>query len=110
MTLRVGQQILTKDTYEVFNGEISRRIALGDPGIDDYRNELLWSPEKPTLIDAEIQLWSKDQLLDEVKSYTAMRTISIQRDRFMLNGRPYYLRLVLDQGYWPDTSDDSTQR
>ena len=103
MTLRVGQQILTKDTYEVFNGEISRRIALGDPGIDDYRNELLWSPEKPTLIDAEIQLWSKDQLLDEVKSYTAMRTISIQRDRFMLNGRPYYLRLVLDQGYWPDT-------
>ncbi|WP_341529465.1 glycoside hydrolase family 2 TIM barrel-domain containing protein [Nostoc sp. UHCC 0302] len=103
MTLRVGQQILAKDTYEVFNGEISRRIALGDPGIDDYRNELLWSPEKPTLIDAEIQLWSKDQLLDEVKSYTAMRTVSIQRDRFMLNGRPYYLRLVLDQGYWPDT-------
>src|SRR4029079_1472143 len=23
------------------------------------------------------------------------------RDRFMLNGRPYQMRLVLDQGYWP---------
>jgi len=31
-----------------------------------------------------------------------MRCVGIQRDRFMLNG-PYYLRLVLDQGYWPDT-------
>ena len=25
-----------------------------------------------------------------------------QGDRFLLNGRPYLLRLVLDQGYWPD--------
>jgi beta-galactosidase/beta-glucuronidase len=101
--LTVGNTVLAKDTYEVFNGEIHRRIALSDPGIDDYRNELLWSPEKPTLIHAEIGLWYKDELLDEVKSYTAMRTVGIHRDRFMLNGRPYYLRLVLDQGYWPDT-------
>jgi beta-galactosidase/beta-glucuronidase len=75
----------------------------------------LWSPEKPTLIDAEVQLWHEDKLLDVVKSYTAMRTVGIQRDRFMLNGRPYYLRLVLDQGYWPDTlmtapSDEALRR
>jgi beta-galactosidase/beta-glucuronidase len=92
--LTVGCQLLVNDTYEVINGEIHRRIALSDPGIDDYRNALLWSPEKPTIIDAEIQLWSEDKLIDEVKSYTAMRTVGIQRDRFMLNGRPYYLRLV----------------
>ncbi|MBD2104252.1 glycoside hydrolase family 2 protein [Leptolyngbya sp. FACHB-261] len=113
--LSVGEQLLVNDTYEVLNGEVHRRIALSDPGIDDYRNELLWSPEKPTLIDAEIQLWHQGKLLDEVKSYTAMRTVSIQRDRFMLNGRPYYLRLVLDQGYWPETlmtapSDDALRQ
>jgi beta-galactosidase/beta-glucuronidase len=101
--LTAGQQLLVNDAYEVLNGEIHRRIALSDPGIDDYRNELLWSPEKPTLIHADIQLWQNDQLLDQVKSYTAMRTVSIQRDRFMLNGQPYYLRLVLDQGYWPES-------
>ncbi|GAB1540524.1 glycoside hydrolase family 2 TIM barrel-domain containing protein [Scytonema sp. NUACC21] len=101
--LSVGDKVLANDTYEVFNGEVNRRITLSDPGIDDYRNELLWSPEKPTLINADIQLWYKDQLVDEVKSYTALRTVSIQRDRFMLNGRPYYLRLVLDQGYWFDS-------
>lgn len=101
--LSIGCLLLVNDTYEVINGEIHRRIALSDPGIDDYRNELLWSPEKPTLINAQIELWCEGRMLDEVKSYTAMRTVSIQRDRFMLNGRPYYLRLVLDQGYWPDT-------
>lgn len=113
--LSVGDHVLANDTYEVFNGEVSRRITFADPGIDDYRNELLWSPEKPTLIDAEIQLFYQNQLLDQVKSYTAMRTVSIQRDRFMLNGRPYYLRLVLDQGYWPDSlmtapDDDALRR
>lgn len=113
--LTAGNQLLVNDTYEVLNGEIHRRIALSDPGIDDYRNELLWSPEKPTLIDAEIQLWCQGQLVDQVQSYTAMRTVSIQRDRFMLNGQPYYLRLVLDQGYWEDTlmtapSDEALRR
>ncbi|MBL1178211.1 glycoside hydrolase family 2 protein [Pantanalinema sp. GBBB05] len=113
--LTVGNQLLVNDTYEVLNGEIHRRIALSDPGIDDYRNELLWSPEKPTLIDAQVELWCQGQLIDEVKSYTAMRTVSIQRDRFMLNGQPYYLRLVLDQGYWEDTlmtapSDEALRR
>lgn len=113
--LTANCHLLVNDTYEVINGEIHRRIALSDPGIDDYRNELLWSPEKPTLIDAEVQLWHGDKLLDEVQSYTAMRTVAIQRDRFMLNGRPYYLRLVLDQGYWPDTlmtapSDEALRR
>ncbi|HEY9806392.1 MAG TPA: sugar-binding domain-containing protein, partial [Candidatus Obscuribacterales bacterium] len=101
--LTVDSRLLVNDVYEVINGEIHRRIALSDPGIDDYRNALLWSPEKPTLIDAQVQLWRHGELLDEVKSYTAMRTVSIQRDRFMLNGHPYYLRLVLDQGYWPET-------
>ncbi|HEY9848958.1 MAG TPA: glycoside hydrolase family 2 TIM barrel-domain containing protein [Leptolyngbyaceae cyanobacterium] len=113
--LSVGCNLLVNDTYEVINGEIHRRIALSDPGIDDYRNELLWSPEKPTLINAEVELWSDGELVDEIRSYTAMRTVGTQRDRFMLNGRPYYLRLVLDQGYWPDTlmtapSDEALRR
>ena len=43
------------------------------------------------------------QVLDEITSYTALRSVDILRDRFMLNGRPYMLRLVLDQGYWPET-------
>ncbi len=42
-------------------------------------------------------------MIDEFRSYTALRSVHILRDRFMLNSRPYMLRLVLDQGYWPET-------
>ncbi|MES3038091.1 MAG: glycoside hydrolase family 2 TIM barrel-domain containing protein [Bdellovibrionota bacterium] len=101
--LSVGEQLLANDTYEVISGEIHRRIALSDPGIDDFRNELLWSPEKPTLIQATIQLWDGNTLVDEVESYTALRSVGVQKGRFLLNGRPYFLRLVLDQGYWEDS-------
>jgi beta-galactosidase/beta-glucuronidase len=98
-----GDKMLADDRYKVIGGEAARKISLSDPGIDDSRNELLWSPERPTLLDAEVILRRGDQVIDRVKSYTALRSGHINRDRFMLNGRPYPLRLVLDQGYWPDT-------
>ncbi len=101
--LTVGDLMLADDSYSVVAGEVYRRIALSDPGIDDYRNELLWSPATPTLIRAELRLSGGGELLDEVQSYTALRSIGTQGDRVLLNGRPYPLRLVLDQGYWPRT-------
>jgi beta-galactosidase/beta-glucuronidase len=103
VVLRQGQRLLARDRYQVIQGEVDRQIGLSDPGIDDFRNELLWSPERPTLIDAEVRLLRGDEVIDAFKSYTALRSVHILRDRFMLNGRPYTLRLVLDQGYWPDT-------
>src|SRR6185369_8060081 len=67
------------------------------------------------LIDAEIELLDGDEVIDRVESYTAMRSVNLHGDRFVLNGRPMYLRLVLDQGYWPETGltapgDDALQR
>jgi len=101
--LRHGKRVLARDRYQVIDHEADRFIVLADPGIDDFRNELLWSPERPTLLDATVRLLAGDTTIDEFTSYTALRSISILRDRFMLNGRPYLLRMVLDQGYWPDT-------
>src|SRR6185369_3862559 len=101
--LHIGDLLIADDTFTVIAGEVHRRIALSDPGIDDYRNELLWSPESPTLIDADMELWGdRGECLDVVSSYTALRSVTGQRDRFLLNGRPYQMRMILDQGYWPD--------
>jgi len=114
--LRVGNTLLADDTYAVVAGEVHRRIALSDPGIDDYRNGLLWNPATPTLIDVQLQLWAdRGDLLDEATSYTALRSVKVEHDRIALNGRPYTLRLVLDQGYWPETgltppSDSAVRR
>jgi beta-galactosidase/beta-glucuronidase len=114
--LTVGERLIADDTYAVVSEDLERRIALPDPGIDDYRNELLWSPSTPTLIDAEIQLWGeRGELVDRVRSYTALRAVGTQGDRFVLNGRPYRLRMALDQGYWPGSGmtapdDDALRR
>ena len=99
ISLRHGERLLAHDRYQVVDREVDRLIILSDPGIDDYRNELLWSPERPTLIDATVRLMRGEEVVDEFTSYTALRSVHILRDRFMLNGRPYLLRLVLDQGY-----------
>lgn len=101
--LHRGAEILADDCYAVTHAELARRIALSDPGLDDYRNKLLWSPENPVLIDAVVELWHGEQRIDLLSSYTALRSVGTQGSRFMLNGRPYYLRMVLDQGYWPDS-------
>lgn len=101
--VRNGDRLLADDRYMVIDGEVDRRIILSDPGIDDFRNELLWSPERPKLLDATVRLKRGDEVLDEIRSYTALRSVGVLRDRFMLNGRPYQLKMVLDQGYWPDT-------
>ena len=109
-----GDQMLASDTYGLVQaslgssslsaGEVLRRIALSDPGIDDFRNGLLWSPSSPTIIDIEMELQGADgTVLDAVRSYTALRSVAIQGNRVILNGRPVQLRLVLDQGYWPES-------
>ena len=104
VTLRAGGTTLADDTYSVESGEVIRRIALSDPGIDDSRNDLLWNPSSPTIIEADLELTSADGArVDAVESYTALRSVTTQGDRVLLNGRPFYMRLVLDQGYWPDT-------
>jgi len=107
--------LLADDIYKVVGREAVRKIALSDPGIDDSRNALLWSPERPTLLDTEVRLMQRGEVIDAVTSYTAMRAFQINRDRLLLNGRPYPLRLVLDQGYWTGSlmtapSDEALRR
>ena len=62
----------------------------------------LWSPERPTLYDLTVELLAGGKVLDTVQSYFGQRKISTHQGRVYLNNAPYYLKLVLDQGYWPD--------
>ena len=101
LLLKIDGKVLADDTYAFNSDEISRRIGVPDPGIDDSRNDLLWRPESPRLIDAQLELRDLGgAVIDRVTSYTALRSISLLGNRFVLNGKPYQLRLALDQGYW----------
>ena len=64
---------------------------------------ITWSPEDPRLFDVVLRLRSDCIIYDKVSSYFGMRKVSVENGIFMLNGRPYYQKLVLDQGYWRDS-------
>ncbi|WP_059102585.1 glycoside hydrolase family 2 protein [Shouchella shacheensis] len=62
-----------------------------------------WSPEHPNLYDVEFKLYREDSLVDRVNSYFGLRKISTKDGQVLLNNRPIYQKLILDQGYWADT-------
>ena len=66
-----------------------------------------WSPLNPFLYDLKIHVVRKGKLIDEVKSYFAMRKISLAPDsngiqKMMLNNQFVFEFGPLDQGWWPD--------
>lgn len=62
-----------------------------------------WSPAEPTLYEVEFILYKDDLVIDRVYSYFGLRKISIEQGRVLLNNTPVYQRLILDQGYWPES-------
>ncbi len=69
----------------------------------NFQEELQWTPENPRLFDIEFYIYHGDKIIDQVHSYFGMRKVSIVDGKFMLNNRPYYQKLVLDQGYWEES-------
>lgn len=61
-----------------------------------------WSPESPFLYDIDLDvLDASGKVIDHVQAYAGMRKIHVEGNQLMLNNEPYFLRLVLDQGYYP---------
>ncbi len=70
-------------------------------------NAKLWSPDNPFLYDLIVSVVRKGKVVDEIKSYFAMRKTSIAPDangvqRMMLNNKFLFQFGPLDQGWWPD--------
>ncbi|MCR4694307.1 MAG: glycoside hydrolase family 2 [Pseudobutyrivibrio sp.] len=60
-----------------------------------------WTPESPRLFDVELILEDESgNTLDQVKTYFGFRKVHAEQGMIYLNNKPYYQRLVLDQGYW----------
>ncbi|MGC5168825.1 glycoside hydrolase family 2 protein [Luteimicrobium sp. DT211] len=67
-------------------------------------DELTWSPERPRLVDATVTLLdAHGDPVDAVSSYLGLRTVGVGGGAFLLHGRPYDVRSVLNQGYWPES-------
>ena len=95
----LGQDVLLATLPVDEAGEIS-----AEQHVDDVQ---LWSPESPHLYAVKATLQRDGVVVDAAHSYCAFRTVEVKKDvtgvpRVHLNGSPYFVRGVLDQGYWPD--------
>lgn len=82
----------------------SQRVEILVSLILPGRHQLdLWSPQNPALYDAEISLCRDGRVVDHVRTYFGMRSIELRNGKILLNHQPLYQRLILDQGYWPET-------
>ena len=66
------------------------------------QNPQPWSPDNPHLYDLRFELCDGDTTIDTVNSYAGLRKFHIEGHKFYLNNTPIFLRLVLDQGFYPD--------
>lgn len=106
-------ELVAAEQLKVIHPQLKRRIHLED--FNDHGLGRWWSPEHPNLYDVKLTLQVDGNVTDEVKSYFGMRKVSIDNGLFCLNNRPYQMKLVLDQGYFPDgnltpPSDEAIKR
>jgi hypothetical protein len=91
-----GQNKVAEQTV---NGHAEAVLTISNPKI--------WSPENPFLYDLTVSVIRNGKVVDEVKSYSAMRKISVKPDangvqRMLLNNKFVFQFGPLDQGWWPD--------
>lgn len=60
-----------------------------------------WSCGCGNLYEYRITVLEKGRVSDTVCGYFAFREVGFRNNVFMLNGKPLFLRLALDQGYYP---------
>jgi len=75
----------------------------------------LWQPESPFLYDLKISLIREGETVDEVSTYFGLRKVHIDGNRILINNKPVFQRLILDQGFYPDgiytaPSDEALKR
>ena len=115
-----GKLIVDVQTDVLLNGDVvevklfdgSSLVATGKSMAGELvevvvANQKLWSPENPFLYNMQVSLLRDGKLVDNVKSYAAMRKYSSHKDekghmRLQLNNKDYFQLGPLDQGWWPD--------
>jgi beta-galactosidase/beta-glucuronidase len=89
------------------NEKVAEKTGIDTIETVSISNPQPWSPSNPFLYDCKVSVVRKGKVMDEVKSYFAMRKISIAADKngiqkMMLNNEFVFEFGPLDQGWWPD--------
>ncbi|MHB1627545.1 MAG: glycoside hydrolase family 2 protein [Bacilli bacterium] len=110
--IRFAGDLVAHDRFFLAAANSQQRVSLNpEPNHPTHA----WSPEHPHLYDITYTLVAGGQVQDRVEGYFGLRKIAVEQGKIMLNNRPYYMRMVLDQGYFPDggltaPSDEAIRR
>ena len=63
---------------------------------------VLWNVDSPQLYEIEILV--QGSVCDRVRTYMAFRSVSVDQDRILVNGNEIYLKMILHQGYYENSS------
>ncbi|KAA9037586.1 beta-galactosidase [Ginsengibacter hankyongi] len=88
------------------NEKVAEKTSTDTAETLSINNPETWSPSQPFLYDLKLTVTRKGKIIDEVKSYFAMRKISVAPEngiqKMMLNNKFLFEFGPLDQGWWPD--------
>ncbi len=92
-------ELMAKQTVSVQNGTAEYCIVLPvEP--QDY----CWSPEEPRLFEVDFTLFVGRREADKAHTRFGIRKFGPdEHGTINLNYRPYYQKLILDQGYWKES-------
>ncbi|QNF30093.1 MULTISPECIES: glycoside hydrolase family 2 protein [Metabacillus] len=98
---------VTIDLEATFNGKIvaEETAIVAGQSVQSFLHlsEVhLWEPGQPNLYDVTITLKKEENVIDRVESYFGVRSVSIKNKVILINDKPIFQRLVLDQGFYPD--------
>ncbi len=106
ITVRDGGEIVDRKKVKIRSDNLIVEMDIFHQKVLEspvFHFDKLWSPDNPHLYDIEFKVYDADgNLADTVKSYFGMRKIEAVNGRIYLNNRPFYQKLVLIQGYYPD--------
>ncbi len=105
-TVRRGDVEVVRGEATTEGGRASLGLTVHDP--------VRWNIGQGNLYDVTLELVRGTTVLDRVQTYYGYREIVVDGQALQFNGRRAYLKMVLDQGYWPESlltppSDEAIQ-
>lgn len=97
-----------KFTVRIFDEdtEVAKKTLIAASGMTltiELKNPKSWDCENPFLYKVIYEVESPEgKIIDRIESYAGMRKVHIEGNKLFLNNEPLFLRMVLDQGFYPD--------
>lgn len=102
VTVKYDGRVIADQTVRLVRSVHTLSVDLSND-IDAFKIHW-WTPDAPNIYDVEFKLYDANgSVEDEVRSYAAFRIFKPSGNKLMLNLNPFYVRAVLEQGYWRES-------